>query len=188
MRIRASQFYRRTAVLSLMRNLWRMARCPSGHPIQRASVFLQIENSKWSVLTVTRLKHWQMSALGSQGASWGSDGRIVYAPAELGQGLMQVAASGGSARPATQLRSERHELSHLWPKFLPDGKHLLFYGQSSDAENRGTFLASLDSTEIRLLIRGAWAAAFAPPSHVMFVRDGNLLRPETKYRCALPGR
>jgi len=109
-----------------------------------------------------------------QGASWGIDGRIIYSPAELGKGVMQVATAGGVAKPASQLRSERHELSHLWPKFLPDGKHFLFYGQSSDAESRGTFIGSLDSDETRPLIRGAWAAAFAPPSHVLFVRDGNL--------------
>jgi tRNA A-37 threonylcarbamoyl transferase component Bud32/Tol biopolymer transport system component len=60
------------------------------------------------------------------GASWGSDGTIVFAPTQ-GLGLMRVPAKGGPAEVATRLNEARHEQRHSWPSFLPDGRRFLYF-------------------------------------------------------------
>ena len=63
---------------------------------------------------------------GPAGATWGTDGTIVYA-GSIGGGLKRVAAaSGGEAETLTTLDRERGEVRHSWPSFLPGGRALLF--------------------------------------------------------------
>ena len=70
---------------------------------------------------------------------------------------MQVAASGGTPRPATELDLARGEVAHSFPCFLPDGQHFLFLavsarpGESSIRlgslhETRSSFLANADGS------------------------------------------
>jgi hypothetical protein len=61
----------------------------------------------------------------ARGGSWSSRGVIVFAPRAAG-GLFQVAATGGSPQPLTTPHRGRQEVSHRWPRFLPDGRRFLF--------------------------------------------------------------
>ena len=58
------------------------------------------------------------------GASWGSQGTIVFAPtiAELSAGAV---GRGGTPQPLTPIL-EKGEIGHRWPEFLPGGKAVLF--------------------------------------------------------------
>ena len=60
------------------------------------------------------------------GGSWSASGTIVFQPHQQGA-LMQVAASGGRPEPATTLHADDNETHHLYPAFLPDGRHFVFY-------------------------------------------------------------
>ncbi len=60
----------------------------------------------------------------AQGASWGSDGRIVFAPM-FNSGLYWVPESGGEARPLTRLDASGREHGHLFPHVLPRGAGIL---------------------------------------------------------------
>nr|NIP99000.1 hypothetical protein [Akkermansiaceae bacterium] len=60
------------------------------------------------------------------GASWGSDGTIVYCPAQWGEGLWRVPAGGGAAEVLTRTDTKTGESLHALPHHLPGGESLLF--------------------------------------------------------------
>jgi len=88
------------------------------------------------------------SADGSHGGAWGSNGTIIFS-SELAGGLSSVSATGGTPVPATLLDTSRDENSHRWPKFLPDGRHFVYFVRSLQAERRGVYLGRLDGPAAR---------------------------------------
>jgi Tol biopolymer transport system component len=85
------------------------------------------------------------------GGTWNNDGVIVFARSLVG-GLYKVGAAGGTPTPLTKLNEQRHELAHMWPRFLPDGKHFLFFVLSDFEDATGVYAGSLDGQEpVRLL-------------------------------------
>ena len=71
-------------------------------------------------------------------------GRFVFAGSPRGP-ISQT--TGGAVRPATTLNRDQDVRGHLWPQFLPDGRHFLFYQLSNKPEHQGIYVASLDSAE-----------------------------------------
>ena len=59
-----------------------------------------------------------------RGATWGPDGTIIFATNAPATGLQRVSAAGGEPTVLTKPDRERGERDHLWPEFLPGGKHL----------------------------------------------------------------
>jgi serine/threonine-protein kinase len=113
------------------------------------------------------------------GASWGPDGRIVFASGEEG-GLRCVSASGGKPDTLTRLDQESGERSHRLPHVLPDGKAVLFtavrYSIVNMDWNRAQIYAqSLVTGERKLLIEGGTDARFLPTGHLVFARKGRLM-------------
>ena len=49
--------------------------------------------------------------------------------------------------PLTTPDVSRQEIGHLWPQFLPDGRHLIFFVVSGRPEYTGQYVGSLDSPE-----------------------------------------
>src|ERR1700720_897702 len=66
--------------------------------------------------------------LGGAGA-WNRDGVVLFT-ADDGR-INRITESGGNATPITTLDSSLSERSHSWPQFLPDGKHFLYFAESS---------------------------------------------------------
>ncbi|HEV8414713.1 MAG TPA: protein kinase [Bryobacteraceae bacterium] len=116
------------------------------------------------------------------GASWNADGIIVGGAVRAGVPILKVSASGGQATPVTALAA--NESNHLWPQFLPDGKHFLYERVSSDTAKAGVYVGSIDvkpegqSTE-RLLAsdRQAYYAALpgANTGNLIFMRGDTLM-------------
>jgi len=104
-----------------------------------------------------------------RGGSWGSQGIIVFAPS-YGSGLSQVAATGGIPTAVTTLDTSGGEDSHRWPCFLPDGRRFVYFRRGS-GENSGIYLGSLDGKANTLLLRSKTNAVFAPPAHLLYLRD-----------------
>jgi Tol biopolymer transport system component len=80
------------------------------------------------------------------GGTWNRDNVIVFSP--LNGPLMRVAAGGGRAEPLTAFDREREETHHLYPSFLPDGRHYVFYIASRE---RGLYVGELGSSDRRRL-------------------------------------
>ena len=108
-----------------------------------------------------------------RGGSWSANGTIVFAE---GAGPMQkIGASGGSPSPLVGLGAT--EISHRWPRFLPDGRTLFFYVQG---EQPGVYMTTLDRPDVkRQVVRATQDAAYVPgdgvPGHVLRVQGDALV-------------
>jgi Tol biopolymer transport system component len=107
------------------------------------------------------------------GGSWNKNGQIVFG-SDFGEGLKVVSASGGAASLATALDQARGDASHGYPSFLPDGTHFVFVARNVDPEKTVIALGDLSSKETRPLFRSDSAAVWAPPSYLLFAREGAL--------------
>lgn len=111
---------------------------------------------------------------GRGGGTWSQDGIIVYAPSRVTE-LYSVSSNGGTPRAVTTLAGLGRETGHQWPQFLPDGRHFLYTALGRRPDDAGIYLASLDSPSRTLLLKSTGRAVFAPPGHLLFMRDGSLV-------------
>lgn len=115
-----------------------------------------------------------------RGGSWGSDGVIIFAPANGNGGLSRVPAGGGVPVPLTKNNGSG---SHRFPAFLPDGRRFLYLanGSANGGQANGIRVGSLDSTEVRQLLPDEVRAEYLPPiagnplGYVLFVRQATLM-------------
>jgi eukaryotic-like serine/threonine-protein kinase len=75
----------------------------------------------------------------SFGGAWNRDGVIILGVD--GAGLSRCPAMGGPAAPVTVLAPG--ETAHVWPQFLPDGRHFLY--SRIAPEKTSVFVGSLDA-------------------------------------------
>jgi Tol biopolymer transport system component len=108
-----------------------------------------------------------------RGGAWSADGVILFTPATAST-LYQIPASGGTPKPVTQLDKSHAENSHRWPKFLPDGKHFLFFIRSFQPEYSGMYVSALGSKEYHLLIKTPFGASFVPGGNILYVQNDTL--------------
>jgi Tol biopolymer transport system component len=110
-----------------------------------------------------------------RGGTWSKQNVIVFAPNPEGP-LYRVSALGGPATPATKLRPA--EAGHRFPVFLPDGQHFLYLSRDApQSQNSGTYVGSLDSSEVRRLLTSQqtlFDVAYANTGHLLFVRGRTL--------------
>ena len=109
-----------------------------------------------------------------RGASWGSQGTIVFAPASVGV-LRQVSEAGGTPQALTRL--EKGEFSHRWPEFLPGGQAVLFAGGPSTGNwtNAQVTVQPVGTGERRDLIQGGTHPRYAPSGHLVYAQGGTLM-------------
>lgn len=108
------------------------------------------------------------------GATWNADGTIVIGGNPYA-GLKVVSASGGEARSLTKIDRAAGEVAHLWPKFLPDGEHILFTAWLGGGFNQTPIvLYSIKTGQRRQVALGS-APVYAPSGHLLYARDSTLL-------------
>jgi Tol biopolymer transport system component len=109
------------------------------------------------------------------GGTWGAGDQIVFA--QLDGPLMRVSASGGRPEPLAAFDRALEETHHLYPAFLPDGRHFVYYINSRE---RGLYVGSVDGQVKKRLFDPdpalpAGAAAtpglYAASGHLLYVRD-----------------
>ena len=136
---------------------------------------VDLSGTKGSVQTVTSFTTF---GLGAWGGAWSPAGIILYQPEQTGTGLYRVPASGGAPAPATQLNSERKEIVHRYPQFLPDGRHFIYWVWSASEENTGIYVGSLDPQE-KLpdgpLVRTWREALYAEPGYLLWLQGSTLV-------------
>jgi serine/threonine-protein kinase len=106
-----------------------------------------------------------------RGASWGRDGRIVFATAQTGTGLHVISDAGGTPTVLTTPDDGNGERNHRWPEILPDGAGLLFAISRAD---RSVDIAVLPggSRTWQVLIRDAGAPRYLSPGYIVYVSRG----------------
>jgi len=105
------------------------------------------------------------------GATWGTDGRIVFSPT-WSSGLLIVSEQGGSARPLTTLDTANGEEAHREPSFLPGNRSLLFVVRLNDGRHQIQCL-DLASGRRRTLTEGR-TPLYATTGHLIFSREATL--------------
>jgi Tol biopolymer transport system component len=103
------------------------------------------------------------------GGTWSREGLILFntipdAP------IARVSDEGGDV--AIIPGSEAGQGGDRAPRFLPDGRHYLYFRAESDV--RGVWLGTLDGPERRRLLDADAAAVFVPPAQLAFVQQGTL--------------
>jgi Tol biopolymer transport system component len=116
----------------------------------------------------------------ARGGTWGEGGTIVYSPGNF-TSLMSVPAAGGKPVPATQLDRAAGELSHRWPRFMPDGRRFLYEVRKASADPGapampvGTYVGSLDGREKRLILSEGTSVNYSSPGYLLFRRANTLM-------------
>jgi len=118
--------------------------------------------------------------------SWSREGIVLLG--SLGNPIYRISSAGGGLTAVTQLDASRAETAHLFPHFLPDGRHFLYLARSSKPGLSGVYVGSLDGGSPKRLLTADSNASFAPPGFLLFGREGTLLRqPFDADRFALTG-
>jgi len=108
------------------------------------------------------------------GASWGTDGTIVFgATEENGFGLSRVSANGGM--PETLLTpGGPGEVYLLYPERLPDGDGVLFAPTTGTGQALNISVLSLSTGERKSIIEGGGNARYLPSGHLVFAQSDGL--------------
>jgi len=101
------------------------------------------------------------------GGTWNRQGTILFGSAS---GVYKVSEEGGTPVAITTI--EQAEGGHLWPHFLPDGRHYLFLAKSGDAAKSGVYVGELDSKERTRVLPVDSNAVYAEPGVLVFERAG----------------
>jgi serine/threonine protein kinase/Tol biopolymer transport system component len=108
------------------------------------------------------------------GGTWNSDGVILFSS---GGPLQRVEATGGACTPVTKTETGRI----LYPVFLPDDKHFLYYLGGRDDAKKGVYLGTLDNPIGRRVLTDRSGVVFVPPAsgighgHILFLRETTLM-------------
>ena len=125
-----------------------------------------------------------------RGGSWKQQGDIVFSPT-VNSPIYRVSASGGPITQLTTQNSSDNETTHRWPWFLPDGRHFIFLAGSTftprESSTNSIRMGSLDSKEIKLLLRSHYQAMYAS-GNLLFLRQSSLMaQPFDETRFELTG-
>jgi len=108
------------------------------------------------------------------GGSWGADGSIIFAGSI--HSIFRVSSSGGIVTEVTKVASSNRA---LWPQFLPDGRHFLFYFQEGGTGGRrGIYVSSLDEETPKFIVRSDSSALYGWPGYLLSVDGDTLLGQE----------
>ncbi|HEV1996401.1 MAG TPA: hypothetical protein VGR03_18850, partial [Candidatus Acidoferrum sp.] len=121
----------------------------------------------------------------SRGASWSRTEVIIFA--RVSGEIQRIPASGGTPQRVTTLDVTRHEGTHRWPYFLPDGNHFLFMAAllGPVSEDNVFYLGSLDRKGSRILFHGSSPIAYAMgqvlylADNVLMARPFDLVKPDS---------
>lgn len=88
------------------------------------------------------------NAPNARGGSWNQDNVIIYEP-DYRDSLWRISANGGTPVRLTRFEGGKHT-THRWPRFLPDGKHFLFFATNhSGNSEQGIYFGSLQDGSYR---------------------------------------
>jgi len=111
------------------------------------------------------------------GATWGRDGRVIYAGALGTQGLWAVPAAGGTPQQITSVNDSAGETNHMWPDLLPDGAVLYTaLGPSGHARDARLVVQDLARGQRTVVVEGMTSGHYVAPGYLLYAdATGTLL-------------
>ena len=110
----------------------------------------------------------------SRGATWGTDGTIVFATFSGVTGLQQMSADGGKVTVLTTPGQKTAGVDHAWPEFLPGGRAVLFTIIDPSGNPPQVAVLDLQTAEQTVLLRGASDGKYLPTGHLLYRAGGAL--------------
>ncbi|TDI48291.1 MAG: serine/threonine-protein kinase [Acidobacteria bacterium] len=112
-----------------------------------------------------------------RGASWGTDGTIVFTPRRTG-GLARVSEAGGEPESLTLIGAEDGfgQPSDRWPDLLP-GNRVVILTSTQDNGNYSEadiVALSLADKSRKTLVKGGTFGRFVPPGFLVYARENTL--------------
>jgi serine/threonine-protein kinase len=112
-----------------------------------------------------------------RGASWGTDGTIVFTPNRSG-GMMRVSEAGGDPEWLTlpDVEDSLGSPSDRWPELLPGSHAVIFTSTENNSEYSNAEIAALSLTDKsrKTLVKGGTFGRFAPPGFLIYARENTL--------------
>ena len=99
--------------------------------------------------------------------TWSEEGVILF-DGQPSDPLYRVPAGGGI--PTAQIPADKGQPG--WPQFLPGGRRFLYVTVGAEPELR---IGSLDGGEAQVVLTGQSRVEYAPPGHLLYVRDNTLV-------------
>ena len=122
-----------------------------------------------------------------RGADWGEDGSIVFAPIARA-GLFLISENGGEPDALTTPDEKRLETSHINPRWLPGGRHVIYVARGETQADRSIVAFSLDERRSRVLLAGDAVPRYLSSGHLTLLHQGKLMTvPFSIERLALTG-
>lgn len=118
------------------------------------------------------------------GGTWNRDDVILFAPG-MADGLYKVPAGGGKPQPVLRLDPAKAERAYLWPQFLPDGKHFIFYAYTDNSETSGVYTSALEGGQSNRLFASQTNAVYSATADGD-ARNGYLLYMVERSLTAVP--
>ena len=109
-----------------------------------------------------------------RGADWGEGGSIVFAPIARA-GLFLVPENGGVPDALTTPDEQRLETSHINPRWLPGGRHVIYVARGEIQADRAIVAFSLEDRRSRVLLAGDAVPRYLSSGHLTFLHRGNLM-------------
>ncbi len=116
-------------------------------------------------------------AFPGRGGSWGSRNVIVFSQGNPAR-LARVSPDGGVVTPILT-GDDKDGLTRqpVWPRFMPDGQHFLYWARTNPDGAGGIVVASIDAAFTpRLLVQADTAGGVMPPNVLLFARRGIMLQ------------
>ena len=110
------------------------------------------------------------------GVAWSDDGRIVYATTDRVSGLLDLPSGAKAPTVLTTPKRDLGEADHLWPRFLPGGRAVLFtitplIGQPGTGQVAVYDFATKKTT---IVLPTGTDARYVPTGHLVYAEGGSL--------------
>ena len=105
---------------------------------------------------------------GSASGAWLPDGTIIFFDDGL---LMRVPATGGEPKPVFGRDVPASKMAQLWPRVLPDGRHILFLAVGPESAKEGIYAADLESRQMRMVLPVRSLFEYSPAGYILYSRQ-----------------
>ncbi|HEX9692595.1 MAG TPA: protein kinase [Gemmatimonadales bacterium] len=109
-----------------------------------------------------------------RGATWGTDGTIVFTPSTSSP-LLRVAEGGGPVDTLTRLDTQRGITSHRWPQYLPDQRGVVFQACRGGPDTCELAVLDLATDSVRSLGLPGLSVRYVSTGHLVYVSSSGAL-------------
>jgi len=110
------------------------------------------------------------------GVAWSDDGRIIYATTDRVTGLLDLPPDAKKPTVLTTPNRGLGEADHLWPRFLPGGRAVLFTITPLNGQPGAGQVAVYDiaTQKITIVVPTGTDAHYVPTGHLVYAAGGSL--------------